>query len=148
MFANNGRVLKAKNNSTDNKPQTPKPAKSAQTESSIKLPTNIDIGIDKMVDMKPVMAAPIPAMWPIGSMAIDLIFPQIKPKQRNNKKRKVNNTPKPGSSEFQNTKLYPKARVVNITKAKNDKFRIPKRNTKVPFISVEIPTENAKPAKT
>ena len=84
----------------------------------------------------------------MGSIAIDLIFPQIKPKQRNNKERQVNKIPKPGSSEFQNNKLYPKASVVNITNAKNDKFRIPKRNTNVPFIRVEKPTENAKPAKT
>jgi hypothetical protein len=62
LFANNGRVLKAKNSRTDNKPQTPKPANRAHTESSMKLPTNIDIGIDKMVDIKPVIAAPIPAI--------------------------------------------------------------------------------------
>tara|TARA_R110001592_G_scaffold265633_1_gene531256 strand:+ start:329 stop:517 length:189 start_codon:yes stop_codon:yes gene_type:complete len=62
LFANNGRVLKAKNNRTDNKPQTPKPANRAQTEFSMKLPTNIEIGIDNMVDIKPVIAAPIPAI--------------------------------------------------------------------------------------
>ena len=62
LFANNGRVLKAKKSRMDNKPHTPKPAKRAHTESSIKPPTNMEIGIANMVDTKPVMAAPIPAI--------------------------------------------------------------------------------------
>ena len=105
LLANKGLVLKIINNTTEIRPQTPKPAKSAQTESSIKLPTKIEIGIDKMVEIKPVMAAPIPAIWPIGSIAIDRIFPQINPKHKNCSERNSNKIVILGSLELRNNKL-------------------------------------------
>lgn len=108
----------------------------------------MDIGIERMVEMNPVIAAPIPAICPIGSIAMDLIFPQINPKHKNNSERNINKTVMLGSLEPKNNKVYNKAIEVNATKAANDKFRIPKRSTKVPFIKVENPTESANPANT
>ncbi len=46
--------------------------------------------MDRIVEMNPVMAAPIPAMCPIGSIAIDRILPQIKPKHKNCNERNIN----------------------------------------------------------
>lgn len=106
------------------------------------------MGIDKIVEMNPVIAAPIPAICPIGSIAIDRMFPQINPKHRNNNERNINKTVILGSFEPKNNKVYNKAIEVNATKAAKDKFRIPKRKTKVPFIKVEKPTDSANPANT
>ncbi len=41
------------------------------------------IGTDINVETNPLIAAPIPAICPIGSMASDLMLPKIKPKDRN-----------------------------------------------------------------
>ena len=55
-----------------------------------------------IVDINPVMAAPIPAIWPIGSIAMALRFPNKKPRVKNCMAKKVINIHKLGFWEFQN----------------------------------------------
>src|SRR6056297_237619 len=105
------------------------------------------MGMDRMVEINPVMAAPIPAIWPIGCMAIERILPQTKPKQKNNDAKKTNKIGKPGFGLPKNNIVYNNATAVKSNKAYSASFRIPKRITKVPFKNVEHPIDMANPAK-
>lgn len=62
LLANNGLVLKAMNKTTESNPQIPNPAKRPHTDSLMNPPIKMEMGMDNMVETKPVIAAPIPAI--------------------------------------------------------------------------------------
>jgi hypothetical protein len=124
-----------------------KPTNKGHTVSITKLPTYKEIGIDKIVEIKPVIAAPMPAICPIGCIAIERILPQTNPKQKNNDAKKKSKIGKLGLSFPKNNTTYVAATKVKSINAYKANFRIPKRNTNVPFKNVEKPMEIANPAK-
>ena len=63
-------------------PQTAKPIKRGIAVISINRPIKVARGTAIIVARKPHIAAPIPAICPIGCMAKALIFPNIKPTQK------------------------------------------------------------------
>ena len=63
--------------------QIENPMKIGSTVSLTNFPITILIGTAISVEIKPVIAAPIPAIWPTGSIAIALKFPNKNPKQKN-----------------------------------------------------------------
>ena len=73
-------------------PQKKKPINKGRAVVSIKLPTKVAIGTAIMVETNPLIAAPIPAMCPIGSIAKARVFPNKKPIAKNCNQKKVNNT--------------------------------------------------------
>ena len=58
----------------------------------IKEPKKVLIGTANKVEINPVNAAPIPAIWPIGCRLIDFKLPNKKPKETNSSARKKHNT--------------------------------------------------------
>ena len=69
-----------------------KPIKMGRARSAMNFPIKILIGTALSVDINPVIAAPIPAIWPMGSMAIALKFPNKKPMEKNCIPKKANST--------------------------------------------------------
>ena len=131
----------------DTIPQIAKPMNMGNTDFWIKLPTNAAMGMDNKVEIKPVIAAPIPAICPIGSMAMERKFPHIKPKQKNCKERNPINIATSGFPEFQNNSTYINATLLNMESAVKESLRIPNFNTRVPFKKVDKPMDTDKPAK-
>ena len=68
--------------------QQAKPTKRGRVDVAIKRPIKVLIGTAIIVDIKPVIAAAIPAICPTGSMARALIFPKRKPIKKNCKPKK------------------------------------------------------------
>ena len=68
--------------------QQAKPTNRGRVDEAIKRPIKVLIGTAIIVDIKPVIAAAIPAIWPTGSMARALIFPKRKPIKKNCKPKK------------------------------------------------------------
>jgi len=68
--------------------QQAKPTNRGRVDVAIKRPIKVLIGTAIIVDIKPVIAAAIPAICPTGSMARALIFPKRKPIKKNCKPKK------------------------------------------------------------
>ena len=92
----------ARNMPKEIKPQIARPTNMGHTDFCIKLPTKAAIGIENKVEINPVIAAPIPAIWPIGSIAMERKLPHIKPRQKNCNERNPIKTRISGFAEFQN----------------------------------------------
>ena len=68
-----------------------KPIKRGKTEVLTKSPIKLAIGTAKTVEINPLIAAPIPAICPSGSMAKALKFPNKKPTEKNCSAKKLTN---------------------------------------------------------
>lgn len=76
-------IFKHNNSIKELKPQHKNPMKSGKTVVFINPPISIAIGTAIMVEIKPLTAAPMPAICPMGCMANARIFPKINPMDRN-----------------------------------------------------------------
>lgn len=76
----------------ERKAQVENPIKSGSAVLETNLPIIILIGTAIMVEMKPVIAAAIPAICPTGFMAIALIFPNKNPNAKNCNEKKLKST--------------------------------------------------------
>ena len=68
-------------------------------------PIKVLIGTAIMVDKKPVIAAPMPAIWPIGSIAKALKFPNKNPIAKNCNPKKASKTPMAGFALSRNNTI-------------------------------------------
>ena len=73
------------------RPHTKKPINKGSVVSNTKRPIYVLIGTAIRVAINPVIAAPIPAICPIGSMASALKFPNKKPMAKNCAAKNNNN---------------------------------------------------------
>ena len=64
-------------------PQTVNPINTVSAVLVTNRPTSVPIGTESMVAINPVMAAPMPAMCPMGSIAIERRFPNKNPMAKN-----------------------------------------------------------------
>ena len=67
----------------DRPEQQAKPINNGRVDVTTKRPIKVLIGTAIIVEIKPVIAAAIPAIWPTGSMARALMFPKRKPIKKN-----------------------------------------------------------------
>ena len=81
-------------------PQDKNPIKRGSAVVPIYLPIRIAIGIAKIVEINPLIAAPIPAICPIGCIANALTFPKINPIDKNCSVKNNNNVIRLGFSEL------------------------------------------------
>ena len=71
-------------------PQIKKPTNRGKAVLVIYAPIHVAIGTAIIVEVNPLIAAPIPAIWPIGSIANALVFPKRNPMEKNcNPKNKI-----------------------------------------------------------
>ena len=90
----------------DKTPKIENPINKGNTESVTKLPIQLAIGTAITVEMNPFIAAPIPAICPIGCIAKALKFPNRKPIAKNCIAKKPTNTIIPGLLPDQNNTTY------------------------------------------
>ena len=131
----------------DNIPQIENPINKGNAVLEVNLPINVLIGTAIIVDINPVIAAPIPAICPTGSIAKALKFPNKKPIAKNCKPKKVSRIPIEGLSNPLNSTTYNKETPKKKNSAIVTNFSIPYFKTSVPFKKVEVPIAIAKPAK-
>ena len=67
----------------EKQPHNAKPINIGRAVVFTKLPMKVPNGTEKSVAMNPVMAAPIPAIWPIGCIINARRFPKTNPIQKN-----------------------------------------------------------------
>ncbi len=121
--------------------------KSGSVVSSIKRPINVLMGTAISVEIRPVIAAPIPAMWPTGSIASALRFPNIKPIQKNCIAKNPISTYTGGCSILLNRITYNKDTARKPMSEPVTIFSIPKRTTKLALSKIAAPIADASPAK-
>ena len=83
-------------------PQHVKPRNSGQTVVSIKAPIRVAMNTPITVEIKPLIAAPTPAICPIGCMARALRLPNKNPMAVNCRPKKTSNIHKGGFTLFIN----------------------------------------------
>ena len=130
-----------------NETQIENPINKGKAVLEVNFPINVLIGTAIIVEIKPVIAAAIPAICPTGSIANALKFPNKKPIAKNCKPKKVNRIPISGFAEPLNNSTYNKEILKKKTSAIVTNFSIPNFKTSVPFKKVEVPIAIAKPAK-
>ncbi len=118
-----------------------------RAEEATNRPIKVLIGTAIMVEMNPVMAAAIPAIWPKGSMASARRFPKRKPIAKNCKAKKASRTSTPGFSLPKKKITYSNEIIKKAIRAMVISRSIPNFTTKVPFRNMAVPMAMASPAK-
>lgn len=107
-------------------------------------PIKVAMGTAMTVEIKPLIAAPIPAMDPKRCMASDLIFPERKPMGQNWKIKNIIKIVMLGFLSPECKTVYNvetiSERIINVM----TNFFIPNLTTSIPLVNVAKPTDSAK----